>query len=450
MIYKNIIWVEDFDENSNDVLVDDLDALENQTKIDRTKSIHEVFTHKYGDYVEVIEDFQGALDFFDSKFGDFDCVVLDVNLKKTMKLNNDGITSLIDRLKQEGISFSSNHEQLKENAGYYLYLYLLCKGFPRDRVFIRTAYKDTLSSKWNEKFNNAGLIPPVTIDKTSSSENYFVKEIDKLYDSGNQYYAVRKIIFDACNHWIDICESVKENISSTENIIFNSVIKYKNKNISFENIKDMLYEIKTLCSLTRPKNESTLYIQLLKVLSIPFEADINYKLLNDVVNANAIPYFNIMKLFRNWNAHNKFTAEPTDKEFLVLFMIALRSYFDNKDKIIANLRYENAALLLIKEDFLNDMPAWDRSRIKKKIFNFYSSTYKKSGKEFSERYYSMLEDLGRTKGKNCTYKHLIELLWTLKFSPTFEFEIIQKIGFDIKIPLEENILIDILKVDFQS
>lgn len=443
MSCKNIIWVEDFDENDSNILIDDLDAPE--TKISRENSIFEVFTEKYYEYVKVIEDVEGALDFFDSKFGDFDVVVLDVNLKKTMPLKEEDKNKICERLDKEGITLLD--DGLADNAGYYLYLYLLCKGFPKNRIFMRTAYKDTLSNKWDSKFRKAGLRPPYSVDKASGSEKDLVTSIDILYNDINQYYEIRRIVIEACNFWIDISD--KEDC--TDNILFNNVVRENNKKLSWKNTKDILSELKNLCPLTKPKNEKALYLQLLKILVVPFEANINYYILNRMGNNNSVAYFNIMKLFRNWSAHNKFVEEPTAKEFLKLFIIALRAYFDNKDNSKLNFRYENAMLLLIRDN-CTDNNCMDEKRVKKKIFDIYNNTYKSSGKQFSERYYSMLDDMGWAEKSKCTYYHLTELLWTIKFSPKFTFENIQKIGFKITMPSasDENILIDILKADFKA
>lgn len=102
-IYKHIVWVEDFDNNNPNIgnmpigdEWDEKDGLEDSKNHD--SDISYVFGNKYSNSVKLFDNAKDALEFIDNNINFFDCVVLDVNLAKTL----DKEEELKKRLKKRG------------------------------------------------------------------------------------------------------------------------------------------------------------------------------------------------------------------------------------------------------------------------------------------------------------------------------------------------------------
>jgi|WetSurMetagenome_2_1015567.scaffolds.fasta_scaffold02935_4 hypothetical protein len=106
-----ILWIEDNDEVSQDSINKWFGYFENEHSIKRFKSFGESYHY------------------IDSNLSDFDLVILDINLEKGADVNTADFLHIV---------FPEDKSFLKE-AGFHLYLQLLYKGFPTNRIIFLTS-----------------------------------------------------------------------------------------------------------------------------------------------------------------------------------------------------------------------------------------------------------------------------------------------------------------------
>ena len=135
MEYRNILWIDDCDDNDagnkdSDPLEDEL----NGTEADDTEIISDYFGDAYTD-VELKKEFTSAINELDKNSNKYDLVVFDMNMKNGMQAEQFGIIRQLLE-KNRVIVREEKWDMFYENAGIYLYLYLLNKGYPNNRMVI--------------------------------------------------------------------------------------------------------------------------------------------------------------------------------------------------------------------------------------------------------------------------------------------------------------------------
>lgn len=425
---KTILWVEDFDTKDTSTPVDDLDdEVDCVSATVHINEIQNVFPEEHCSRVDLQETVDGALKAIDTYWENYDCVVLDVNLGKGWPPDHPMQESIKKQLSDAGVNFPDEIRYFKENTGYFLYLYLLCKGFPKDRVIMRTAYNgtgvDNLTNKWNTAFNNAGLIPPTNVGK-SDNDDKFHSELEKLYPSEDNYYLIRRLILDAANHWIKVISGEACDVNS---FVFNAAVA-DDKRLDTVDLHILLDEIRAFYPVRHNKKVGSGFSNVLRKLSVPFEAYADYSKVSG--NRNAFTYLSIMRLIRNWYAHNIIsTDEPTEKEFLFLVIIAFRALFDDKSYHNDTFDYEDDILKYLGTK-VPSKP--DKVIAEELVYGFFRDTYGKivglktldsKYKIFSTEYWRLLDALGQDKSDHsgCSYKKLIELIWTSKYPIALKF-----------------------------
>jgi hypothetical protein len=450
---KTILWVEDFDNKDTAVPAEDLDAPEVTEVADHVGEINKVFPELHRNRVLLQESIENALVSIDEHFDDYDCVVLDINLNKTYPLDEDARNKIKDKFDKSGVhlrtkedyppdsveakNYTTVDEELKQNAGFYLYLYLLCKGFLKDRVIMRTAFggsgEGSLTNIWSKVFKRSGLQPPDSVEKIDGNDkidgnNKFHDKLDTLYKDGNpNYYLIRRIVLDATNYWnnqLKAEDSINDDAedSINDDFVFNAAAD-KAKKLNNFGLRKMMDTARAMFALRLDKNIGEIFSETLRNLSFPFEAYADY---NEVKkNKNAVTYLSIMRLMRNWYAHNLFVENaPTEKEFVFLFIVALRALFDKKCESVPPLDYEKAALEIF---FSEDGMKPDIRIIEGHVYKAYRKTYDlmNSPKTLSCDYSKMLDALGRDKKQKRAYSNLysklIDLIWTSRFEVTLNF-----------------------------
>lgn len=435
---KNILWVEDFDNNDSGVY--DPDYYQNQVKKQFGEKYSErVDLHRKVYYVDEDNDGneiirENLLQYIDDHIMDIDCVVLDINLKNGIPENVKVFNKMallfehgrVVLPKSENSKNDYNMDEIKKKAGFYIYLYLWMQRFPCcDRIFIYTAYdKDNCFEETRKLFEESGITFPDYISKNGDGEYICAKKIDEkaLYSGENVYYCVRNIVFSAIEEY--------KKILDPENGRGEDALKAFNDNMQKKIKKDQLVDIfdgiKRIFYQNPPSKQGNVYRSVLKSISEPFESKWKYPKADDEL----FTYQRIMKIFRNWSAHNKFVSEaafPDENEFLIFFILAMRSYFGIEDGCFD---FEKAAFDLIGHSSVN-FCEHDKYRqtylFISDLYKFKDDTYKKSKnqKEVTELSLDYIEFLDTKKGWNkdpiCKYSDLFKGLWVWRYGLYIDF-----------------------------
>lgn len=391
--YKNILWIDDRDDK--DASPDKLEWMErylqnpkSMSQIDQEDSFFEAAN-------KIINSYQ------------YDLVIFDINLSKCFDdIHKDENEQELEKIfKKCCIRFKySDISGLKEQktAGIYLYLLLLSTGYPIERMVIYTGNNEgstndktriSFLGKANELASfidfedKDNTILKLKTNERLNVESYFNKK-------ENLYYRIRRLVFQACNHWkewlkdIEIEEEkskAKEEKSNTEKIPFNRIYfsKKTEQQISPESFVEMLDRVKMLFPVVQPSKTEQVYYQALQMVAMLHEESADIR---KTKNLFCYPWHSMIRNFRNWSAHNKLGEASIDGEqFALLFCVALRTFFDEKQKT------EFSGLYRYEE-----------------VFDF-TCTYGESGHMETKIFSITNENLGRTLHKN--WNELFNIGW---------------------------------------
>lgn len=407
---KHILFVEDFpdEHNNEDAIACKIKKWFGERYCNEVELYKQVYPKRTGNLQKKDEKKENLLLYIDEDLKFIDCVVLDVNLEKGIPSGKTVFNSMVEHFKSGGVTVAEDINEVVRKGGLYIYLYLLLKGFPHDRIIVHTAYDSDVEG-WQKSFSEAGLVFPDYIVKNEDEdkENACEEKINekKLYTGDNEYYVIRNIVFTAIDYW-------KNKLASDDNILFNKKVD-DSKKVSRDKINEMFNKIEMYLPIIKPSKCEGAYNSILKVLAEPFEAvkrRINYDDESDI-------YVKIIKMLRNWYAHSKFSTYDIKKtEFILLFLIAFRAYFGKDDDIA---EYEKVAFEFVKNSYTKDVVS------DKKHINEFERTHHIISKTWEKRtvYLEQLEYLEQKKGREnqniCTYTDLLEGLWSWKYS--FEY-----------------------------
>ena len=205
-------------------------------------------------------------------------------------------------------------------AGIYLYLLLLNKGYPADRMVIYTGNStDSLKSNFPYlKLDNIVRYKGNDEDTLCLETNYYPE---------NSYYRIRRLVLQACDYW-----KAKIARKKDEEIPFNQIYfsKDTDKQNGIENFKELLERIEMMFPVIPPSSPEKVYYQAARILCEYHEESAKIQ----VVNYNIYPLHAVCRNFRNWSSHNRLKkAEMPPNIFALIFCIALRTYFDEKQLI---------------------------------------------------------------------------------------------------------------------
>ena len=336
---RTILWIDDFDNHSSHIRKRD----GNKSDIEK---YFRIFAPAYRRQVVIKDRFYDALSYIFECYGEFDCVILDIDLNRNFGAidRDDGVwkrffscISIPEKLKEDekrqtagyildeatgDITGKTTAEELSRNAGFYLVILLLTLGFPKERIILFSAFgdQDPRVIGWKKKFRQASLCPPRLVDKGVDWQNQehqvLNARLDKLYDYEKQgYYFLRKLLFDVS---AVAEESYRKNgKDDSHTSLFNERVREKDKRLGKERVKELFDCLVSSFSVYRPADTqaaSFLY-QSMKQFSEPFEADFSPQH-ND-------SEYRIVKLFRNWSSHAKFGEDQAmrQEDFMLLFLI---------------------------------------------------------------------------------------------------------------------------------
>lgn len=199
---KRVLWIEDFDGGKI------LDQKDINQKLENYGMIKTETT--------VITSFIAGLEYIDKYFGDFDLVVLDVDFRELGDKDK-----CVDKLKD--IIWDNdlgNYNKMSENGGYYIFLYLMNKCFPKERIAMLTG---------NETGYNEGINIAEKLRKLISDSEKEVEYIIEQLEADDEAF---ELLGDGINNIINIIEN-EDRDSAIEEL--NKISKLSNStNIKFD------------------------------------------------------------------------------------------------------------------------------------------------------------------------------------------------------------------------
>lgn len=324
---KDILWIEDFDDY--DSLAADLDSelssMSDDVPDNTVDKILGVFGNEHSNSVRLIQNFLEAIEEIKNNRWQYTLIVFDINLNKGLEGQRGEALIKMKELLGESDIESDNFE---ETAGIYLLKYLQKIGYPRSRMAFLTGngighIKDQLKS-----YN----LPQCMVYEKNNID-YFQRWVDVHHISNpSEYLRIRSFVFEACNHWVDVLQGMKED----KEIPFNDLYSLNIERASFISMLERLLMLFTIEPLT---TNEVVYYQAMQILSMYHEESAK---IGNVKNRKRIfKYHSLIRTFRNWAAHNKFEKkELTASTFELLFCIALRTYFHKQKHEIKPKQYE--------------------------------------------------------------------------------------------------------------
>ena len=320
--YKDILWIDDMD--SNDSTTADLMAEKGKTleEINKNPEKEKKFIsadenlQKYIDMIQLSTTMKDAVDEIENNYNNYNLVIFDMNMNRGWGNKEQDVEYINGIFKSQNIKSFDNNDKI---AGIYLYLFLLKKGYPANRMIIYTGNAKSTGEILNDNLylDFKGLIKDKN-DRIKLAPNYYPKD---------GYYRIRRLVLQACDYWKAEIESKKD-----EEIPFNQIYfsKDTDKQNSRENFHELLERIEMMFPVIPPSSPEKVYYQAARILCEYHEESAKIQ----VVNYNIYPLHAVCRNFRNWSSHNRLKkAEMPPNIFALIFCIALRTYFDEKQLI---------------------------------------------------------------------------------------------------------------------
>lgn len=314
--FKNILWIED----------------------DKTKDIA-IFFGKLSSSVKRINTFTGAFQEITGNVSNYDLVVFDLNLENADDVQNDFMddeyyNNIKEQFEKRGVILPSmavndnnvdgyednRFKAFQKECGIYLYLLLLNEGFPRNRMVILTGNKSDAEKLLREH----RLLSSEKVIEKNSGDNDLISD-SKYYGENSSFYAVRRLVFRAVQYWEDELANKKE-----DDIAFNKLYFKPGQGYNKDSFIALMNEVKLLFENMVPSDVDNLYYHAMHIFAGFHEEKAKINNLSKSKSA-LYPYHSMIRFFRNWSSHNLFEANALSAdEFALLFCIALRTYFDEK------------------------------------------------------------------------------------------------------------------------
>ena len=320
--YKDILWIDDMD--SNDSTTADLMAEKGKTleEINKNPEKEKKFIsadenlQKYIDMIQLSTTMKDAVDEIENNYNNYNLVIFDMNMNRGWANKEQDVEYINGIFKSQNIKSFDNNDKI---AGIYLYLFLLKKGYPANRMIIYTGNAKSTGEILNDNLylDFKGLIKDKN-DRIKLAQNYYPKD---------GYYRIRRLVLQACDYWKAEIASKKDEAIPFNQIYFS---KDTDKQNSMENFQELLERIEMMFPVIPPSSPEKVYYQAARILCEYHEESAKIQ----VVNYNIYPLHAVCRNFRNWSSHNRLKkAEMPPNIFALIFCIALRTYFDEKQLI---------------------------------------------------------------------------------------------------------------------
>lgn len=385
--YKNILWIEDCDTNDKTGMKG-TDWLDNENKNEDEDENEKKFASLKNEYfgqlstgVKLVPKYREALEELQENCYNYDLIVFDLDFKDEDFGEYVSFNEILELLKNGHVTPNSNDEFTKV-AGYYLYLYLIMKGFPTNRMVILTAN----SQNYQSSDNNISL----QIDRDIIEKNHDSEWIKPYYSkTTSHYYRIQRMVHHACCHWINKLNDINKH--NDKNLIpFN---KLYSLNIPPKTFIETLEHIKMLFPVVKPNVPEMTYYKAMQTIAAFHEENAKIQKLKQ---PKLKRYHSCIRNFRNWSAHNHMPSKLTDEKFACLFCIALRTYLVwNSDESLKNsklLEYEKIYEFDSNSDINDDI---NDERLENSLLNIWKNVNEK----LNNRYYFDLEETIRELGK---------------------------------------------------
>ena len=318
--YADILWMEDFDDKNSDAIDPEEDEEEDYVS---EEGVSEFFPNiaQYHFRLRPYNYVKQTLDELKDNFYQYSCAILDINMKQGFRfrgMNSEEEYEMIDKiLRGANVRIRDEHrcpngyEGFKQNAGYYVYLYLLQRGMPSNRIVIFTenkGKKDNLTGKWEKIFEEAGLEPPLAFDKEHEGEK-FATWLEKTLDTPHR---LRSCMVIMSRYLLDALETQPKDAIEYVGKAFlekkrewnQQSIQYRSKDDFFENAKLMLQSLQNI-PLRLPEGETVAcdffnFKPWIWQVAQPWEAT------EKLFPKDKLPYafWTTMRTTRNWLAHS--------------------------------------------------------------------------------------------------------------------------------------------------
>lgn len=382
MEYKNILWIDDCDtKDAGDIEGDPLEDNDDEDNSD--EDIIKDYFYDLSNEVRLIKEYGKALTELQEKHTEYDLVIFDMNMQEGM---DEGFDKIKRRLAEKNVLVpEKNFEGFKEEAGIYLYLFLLNCGYPNNRMVILTGYEKKVPQELLEKAfinpNKYNLVEKQRGGKIDPENKDWIKQYYK-----DDYYRVRKMVYKACEYWK---EELRE--KNSEDIVFNTIYfgkdKEQDQKIERDSFLNMLVRIKLLFPVVKPHDCESLYYHALQVTTMFHEESANLTKVDDKEHLKK--YHQSVRNFRNWSAHNKFIYSKIELNlFAYLFCIALRSYFVNEE---IQFSTDADCYSVYEKDF------FDSINVEAVDYNTFDEKYRKDW----ERHFKKVKNSNNSKKKLC-------------------------------------------------
>lgn len=292
-------------------------------------------------------------------------------------------------------------------------------------------------NRYEEIFEGAGIKPPKPYIK--ENEEYIEKFKSWLNESNTEYYILRRAIIEICRELISILKERKEKFILFKGFLHPKTPNDKKEMYDIRYFEEMLSFLQRALPIKEPKNLESYYKQIVRSISHDFEGVMMlypYKFKIESYEENFLP---VMKLLRNWSAHSRVEEKFEAKDVGILFIIAMRSYFDigyefgiNMNTSIGRINYYEKNLLELYCS-KNDEKVMTQDEIKvvlKKSFNYLTKREYKAyaGNEkwkWSDNatfnVYKKYEVIGgQNSNSKCHISDFYRLLWHSIFYSTWD------------------------------
>lgn len=330
--YQDVLWIDDMDTQQASNRYDRKDKYRKEKyKIDNIKSW---FPTQYSK-IDLVMQMKDAFEKIVNNCNKYNLVIFDMDMRDGFKAPNGNINIISEKFSDYNIictdkKDNNGTEIMQKIAGAYLYLLLLTKGYPANRMIIYTG-NFTVDSSLQDQSEKENLktclqqyCPSLNFDKQSlQKEQETELDLEQYYDKEkNSYYRIRRLVLQACDYWKKDIDNKKD-----EDIPFNKIYfsKDTDKQISTENFKELLERVEMMFPVIQPASPEKVYYQAARILCEYHEESTKIQDIDQYI----YPFHAVCRNFRNWSSHNKFhKAEMPADIFALLFCITLRTYFD--------------------------------------------------------------------------------------------------------------------------
>ena len=190
--YKDILWIDDMD--SNDSTTADLMAEKGKTleEINKNPEKEKKFIsadenlQKYIDMIQLSTTMKDAVDEIENNYNNYNLVIFDMNMNRGWGNKEQDVEYINGIFKSQNIKSFDNNDKI---AGIYLYLFLLKKGYPANRMIIYTGnakstgeiLNDNLYLDFKGLIKDNGIQKGFIILRVNNRQITSVSDIEEIY-----------------------------------------------------------------------------------------------------------------------------------------------------------------------------------------------------------------------------------------------------------------------------